>query len=47
MPGPNTSVWLCIMPVDGVGKVELDMMSDDETLAARRGGRECGLEALR
>ena len=32
MPGPNTSAWLCNKPSDGVcgGKVELDMMSDDE-----------------
>jgi hypothetical protein len=47
MPGPNTSVWLC--PSDGIGdgKVELDMMSDDDTVAARRGGRSCGLEARR
>lgn len=43
MPGPNTSVWLCSKPAAdvGSGKVELDMMSDDDTVAARRGGHSC------
>lgn len=43
-PGANTSVWLCIM---SNGIVELDMMSDDDTVAARRGGCPYGLEARR
>jgi hypothetical protein len=49
MPGPNTSVWLCNKASDGVGGeiVELDMMSDGDTLAARRDGRSYGLEARR
>lgn len=43
MPGPNTSVWLCSKPAAdvGSGKVELDMMNDDDTVAARRGGHSC------
>jgi hypothetical protein len=44
MPGPNTSVWLCVMLAGG--RVEFDMMmGDDESVAARPGDRSCGLEA--
>jgi hypothetical protein len=39
MPGPNTSVWLWIKLAGG--RVELDMVSDDEIVAARRGGHSC------
>lgn len=45
MPGPNTSAWLGNALAGE--RVELDMVSDDEAVAARRGGHSRGLEARR